>query len=81
MICALRSPTKTTNTFELSGIDGSAFTAYTSGGKVRKAVTSIAGLDHLEGETVACLADGNVVAGLTVSNGAVTLSRRPLESI
>ena len=66
---------KTTNTFELSGIDGSAFTAYTSGGKVRKAVTSISGLDHLEGETLACLADGNVVAGLTVSNGAVTLSR------
>ena len=66
---------KTTNTVELSGSNGSACTAYTSGGKVRKAVTSIAGLDHLEGETVACLADGNVVAGLTVSSGAVTLSR------
>jgi len=66
---------KTTNTFELSGINGSAFTAYTSGGEVRKAVTSISGLDHLEGETLACLADGNVVAGLTVSSGAVTLSR------
>ena len=66
---------KTTNTFELSGINGSAFTAYTSGGEVRKAVTSISGLDHLEGETLACLADGNVVADLTVSSGAVTLSR------
>ena len=66
---------KTTNTFELSGINGSAFTAYTSGGEVRKAVTSISGLDHLEGETLACLADGNVVAGRTVSSGAVTLSR------
>jgi len=66
---------KTTNTFELSGINGSAFTAYTSGGEARKAVTSISGLDHLEGETLACLADGNVVAGLTVSSGAVTLSR------
>ena len=42
---------------------------------MRKAVTSISGLDHLEGETLACLADGNVVAGLTVSNGGVTLSR------
>ena len=66
---------KTTNTFELSGINGSAFTAYTSGGEVRKAVTSISGLDHLEGETLACLADGNVVADRTVSSGAVTLSR------
>ena len=66
---------KTTNTFELSGINGSAYNAYTSGGEARKAVTSISGLDHLEGETLACLADGNVVAGLTVSSGAVTLSR------
>jgi hypothetical protein len=66
---------KTTNTFELSGINGSAFTAYTAGGKVRKAVTQISGLDHLEGEAIKTLADGNVVAGLTVSNGAVTLTR------
>jgi len=65
----------TTNTFELSGVDGSAYTAYTAGGKAREAVTSISGLNHLEGETVKVLADGNVVPDLVVSSGAVTLPR------
>lgn len=36
-------------------------------------VTTFAGLDHLEGRAVVALADGNVVRGLTVSGGAVTL--------
>lgn len=39
------------------------------------ATTSFAGLDHLEGEEVVALADGNVVTGLTVEDGAVTLPR------
>lgn len=38
------------------------------------ATTSITGLDHLEGETVAILADGYVVSNKTVSSGAITLS-------
>ena len=38
-------------------------------------VTEISGLDHLEGEDVAVLADGNEVTGLTVSGGAITLPR------
>ena len=38
-------------------------------------VTVISGLDHLEGEEVIILADGNVVNGLTVSDGAITLLR------
>lgn len=37
------------------------------------AATQITGLDHLEGASVVALADGNVVTGLTVSGGAVTL--------
>lgn len=37
--------------------------------------TEISGLDHLEGEEVAVLADGNVVKGLTVTTGAITLPR------
>lgn len=67
------------NSFELtdpeddSDIDGSGMTAYTSGGKVREAVTAISGLDHLEGESVAILANGNVVEGKSVSSGALTL--------
>lgn len=71
---------KSADTFELtdpeddSDIDGSAFTVYTSGGKVRKAVTTISGLSHLEGEAVAVLADGVVVEGKTVSSGAISLT-------
>jgi hypothetical protein len=37
------------------------------------AATVISGLDHLEGETVVALADGNVVSNLTVTGGVVTL--------
>lgn len=36
-------------------------------------VSTISGADHLEGEEVAILADGNVVTGKTVSGGQVTL--------
>ena len=36
-------------------------------------VSVLTGLSHLEGRPVACLADGNVVAGLTVRGGGVTL--------
>lgn len=35
--------------------------------------TSITGLSHLEGEAVAVLADGAVIEGLTVEDGAITL--------
>lgn len=35
--------------------------------------TAVSGLDHLEGEAVAVLADGEVVEGLTVASGAITL--------
>lgn len=36
-------------------------------------ITTVTGLDHLEGENVVALADGGVVTGLTVSGGSVTL--------
>lgn len=38
------------------------------------ATTSITGLDHLEGESVIALADGNVHPAMTVTSGAVTLN-------
>lgn len=38
------------------------------------AATTFSGLEYLEGEEVVALADGAVVAGLTVSGGAVTLA-------
>jgi len=73
---------KTTNTFEIqsvavtpANIDGSAFTAYVSGGKVRKEVTSISGLHHLIGESVSIFADGSVIPAQTVAaNGTITLA-------
>ena len=37
--------------------------------------TSITGLDHLEGQDVSVLADGDVLVGLFVDGGAVTLPR------
>lgn len=67
----------TTNTFELQNegadYDGSAFAAYSSGGEVRKAVTTVSGLWHLEGETVVAAANGYAEKELTVTNGQVTL--------
>jgi len=72
---------KTANTFELNDsdgndIDGSAFNAYVSGGTARKAVTVVRGLNFLEGEEVAVLADGNVISGLSVASGSITLPRK-----
>lgn len=71
----------TTDTFELSGIDGSAFNAYVSGGEVRKAITELTGLWHLEGESVTVVADGVEVfaSGTTkhvVTDGAITLTSK-----
>lgn len=67
----------TTDTFEIqiagSGYDGSTFAAYASGGQVRKAVTTISGLWHLEGATVVAAANGYVEEGLVVTNGSITL--------
>ena len=37
--------------------------------------TVFTGADHLEGEEVAVLADGNVVTGITISGGSFTLER------
>ena len=53
-------------------INASAFTAYSSNGKVRQAVSSISGLDHLEGESVSILGNGSVYANKTVASGAIT---------
>jgi hypothetical protein len=68
----------TTDTLTLKDEDGNdvnslAFLAYVSGGKLRKAVTTIAGLDHLEGKSVAILANGAVYSGKTVMDGTITL--------
>jgi hypothetical protein len=73
---------KTANTFELknaagtANIDGTAYSTYVSGGSVRKYVTTITGLWHLEGQSVTILGDGAVQPDQTVANGTITLSIR-----
>lgn len=55
------------------GVDGTAFTTYKANGQVREKVSTISGLNHLEGQTVQILADGAVQTTKTVSSGAITL--------
>ena len=82
----------TATTFELSGIDGTAFGAYTSGGEIyhaengsaytayisggvaNKKVTSITGLSHLEGETIKVFGDGAILPDETVSSATITIN-------
>ena len=85
---------KTTNTFELSGINGTGYTAWTSSGRIRAAVdgsadhtayvsdgevrlriSTLSGLDHLEGQSVDVLTEGSAHGAKTVSSGAITLDR------
>lgn len=71
----------TTNNFgitDLSGnpIDSSGFSAYVSGGQIRKMVTTITGLSYLNGETVVVSCDGGLPGKqqtFTVSGGSITL--------
>lgn len=69
------------NTFELQtisgvNVDGTGYSAYLGSGEVRKLVTTISGLSHLEGQTVSVLADGAVLPDTTVSGGSITLPLR-----
>jgi hypothetical protein len=64
----------TTDTFALAGEDGTGHAAYAGGGVARKAVSSVGGLDHLNGEAVDILADGIVAGPATVIDGSVTLT-------
>jgi hypothetical protein len=70
----------TATTFELENangdaINGSTYNALVTLGVYRQAVSALVGLDHLEGENVVALTDGNVVSSMTVTNGGVTLPR------
>lgn len=68
------------DTFEIidengDDIDTSEYTDsyYDGGGYFRLPVTSVGGLDHLEGRAVACLADGSWVQDLVVTGGSVNI--------
>jgi hypothetical protein len=69
---------KTTDTFKLTDEDGdyivgSTFPAYSSGGVVRKLVSTVTGLAAWEGETLQVVTDGAVHPERTVSGGSITL--------
>lgn len=72
---------KTTSTFELLADDGGALDSdhwfgYYEGGTARLVVSSISGLDHLEGEKVAVLANGSVYGDkgeVVVTDGTIPL--------
>lgn len=59
----------TADTFELSGIDGTGYSAYVSGGTIEKVTHVVSGLGHLQGKDVAVLVDGAVEPNCTVSGG------------
>ena len=56
--------------------DGTTFETYIEDGNARKAVLTVFGLDHIEGESVSVLADGNVITNLSVSGGSITMVRK-----
>ena len=80
-IYTISNPNVGNKTFELrdstdiTDIDSTGFTAYTSGGTIQRVENTFAGLDHLEGETVVSLADAATVAEEVVSSGTITLDR------
>lgn len=58
-----------------NAISSTTFSAYISGGKIRKLVTSISGITFLENETVSVWADGGIHPDAVVSNsGVLTLA-------
>jgi len=63
------------DSFDLVNTDGSDWPEYatTDGGKAAKAITTITGLSHLEGETVQILSDGSPAASQVVDGGEITL--------
>lgn len=57
-----------------NNIDSTAFGDYVSGGFAREYVSTISGLSHLEGETVAILADGATRPEQVVTAGEITFA-------
>lgn len=69
----------------MANIDGTGFCAYVEDGQVRKMVTTLTGLNHLEGEQIEVQTDGvlpKLSTGaletnlFTVSSGSITLNQK-----
>ncbi|HZX69766.1 MAG TPA: ubiquitin-activating E1 FCCH domain-containing protein [Rhodanobacter sp.] len=56
-------------------IVSTGWNAYLSGGNARLPINTVTALDYLENTEVVVLADGNVIEGLTVTNGQVNIGR------
>lgn len=56
----------TSNTFQLAGMDTTAFAAYTGGGTVAHVANQVTGLNYLLGNTVVAVGDGAVILQPTV---------------
>lgn len=56
-----------------TAIDSTSYGTYTSGGYIRKCVSTVSGLGHLEGSTVQVVADGGFIGEKTVAAGSVSL--------
>ncbi len=61
-----------TDAVDINSVD---FTAYTSDGTAQRVERTFGGLSHLEGETVAILADGGTVADEVVASASITIDR------
>ena len=72
----VNSVTSTTFELQLNGtnVNGTAFAEYHNGGTVRKAVSTLSGLWHLEGESITGVANGYVIPATTVTNGSISLT-------
>uniref|UniRef100_A0A6M3IZ91 Putative tail protein n=1 Tax=viral metagenome TaxID=1070528 RepID=A0A6M3IZ91_9ZZZZ len=57
-----------------ANIDTTDYGTYVSGGEVRKCVTTLSGLGHLEGESLDIFIDGIIRTDVTVASAAVTIS-------
>ena len=54
-------------------IDTEGWSTYLSGGTIRNTVSTVEGVEHLNGKIVTALADGNVIEGIEVESGSVAL--------
>lgn len=68
-------PTSSQIVVNVTGELASIWPAVAGNWSVTTPVTTISGLDHLDGQTVSILADGNVVPQQVVQNGSITLDR------
>jgi hypothetical protein len=70
---ATASDFELTSVEDQTDIDGTGFSAYESSGQVRDTITTLSGLDYLEGKEVAIVVNGQTHPKKTVSNGSITL--------